>query len=91
MSADEEHDITVCLLQFAKEPLLDHLSMVYKADELPLSQMNDTLRHIERHVHNRDLLVHGSCCFVSQQRIVNHPRLGHRLLRVVKLVVSADL
>ena len=42
----QEHDVAVGLLVLAKQLLFDHLSVVYEADELPLTQVNDALRHV---------------------------------------------
>ena len=67
----QEHDVAVGLLALAKQLLFDHLSVVDKADELPLSQVNDALRHVESHVHNHDLAVLRSPALVRQKWIVD--------------------
>ena len=86
MAADQEHDVAVRLLALLKEALLYHLRVVDEADELPLAQVDDALRHVHGHVHDRDFLVHRSPVLVRQERVVDHPRLGHWLLRVVTLL-----
>ena len=58
-----------------------------EADELPLAKMDDALWHIECHVDNSDFAVPRRVCLVGQQGIVDHPGLGHRLLRIVQLSV----
>ena len=67
----QEHDVAVGLLALAKQLLFDHLSVVYEADELPLAQVNDALRHVESHVHNHDLTVSRSPTLVRQKRVVD--------------------
>lgn len=65
--------------------------MVDKANELPLSQVDDALRHTKCHMNDSNLLIHRCCCLVCKQRIVNDPRLRHRLLGVVELMDLVDL
>ena len=73
MSANKEHDVAVRLLELAEELLLDHLGVVDEADELPFTQMDDALRHVERHVHDCYLAVGGRVGLVGQQGVVDHP------------------
>ena len=82
---DKNHDVAVGFLDFLKTLLLDHLRMVHEADELPVAQMNYSLRHTVRQVNDRNLLVSWSECFVRHQRVVNHPRLSNWLLIVVQI------
>ena len=43
---DKYHDVTVGFFGFLKALLLHHLRVVHKADELPVAQVNDALRHV---------------------------------------------
>ncbi len=58
--------------------------MIYEADEFPFTQMDESLGHVACHVNDCYFLVSRSECFVSQQRVVNDPRLRYWLLKVVK-------
>ena len=60
--------------------------MIDKAYELHLAQVNQSLRHILRHVYDRNLVVHWRNCLVRQNRIVDDPKLRQGLLGVVPLI-----
>ena len=47
--------------------------MVYEADELPLAQVYHLLRHVERHVDDRDLFVLRVVSLIGEQWIINDP------------------
>ena len=64
--------------------------MIDEADEFPLTEMDDTLRHVKGHMDDRDFFVLGGCRLVRQEWVVNHPRLRHRLLGIVE-VFGADI
>ena len=80
----QEHYITICLLTFLKKLLLDHLSMVYEAYELPLAQVDDFLRYIERHVNDCDFLVLRIERLVGKKWVIDDPGLRYGLLRIMQ-------
>ena len=43
----KQHDVTICFFVLFETLLFDHLSMIDEADELPLAQMDDALRHVQ--------------------------------------------
>ena len=40
--------------------------MIDEADEFPLTEMDDTLRHVKGHMDDRDFFVLGGCRLVGQ-------------------------
>lgn len=72
-SLNENHDVTISFLALFKAFLLDHLRVVDKADELPFTEMKDSLRHIVCHVNDGDFFVSRSECFVRKQWVVDNP------------------
>ena len=64
-SLDEDHDVTISLLALLEAFLLNHLSVVDKADKLPFTEMKNSLRHIVSHVNDGDFFVSWGECFVS--------------------------
>ena len=90
-TSDEEHYVTVGFFELIEESLLNHLGVIHEADKLPLTKVNDALRHVQCHVYNSDLLVHRRRCLVGQKWVIDHPGLRYRLLGVVEKVVLSDL
>ena len=84
----EDHDVAVRLLASLKALLLHHLRVVDEADELPLTQMDHSLRRVVGHVDDSDFLIAWRECLVGQKWIVYYPRLRHGLLRVVKALIK---
>ena len=65
--------------------------MIDEANEFPITQVDQSLRHVVRHVDDSNLFIARSECLVGKQRVVHDPRLCDRLLRIVQLVLSLDL
>ena len=86
-ASDEEHDITVGLLALLEELLFDHLRVVHEADELPLAQIDDLLRHVQGHMNDCDLTVLRIVRLVGEEGIVYDPGLWNWLLRVMQLIL----
>ena len=83
----DKHDVTVGLLVELEEPLFNHLSVVDEANEFPFAQIYHFLWHVLDHVNNSYFGVLRIVCLVSQKWIIDDPRLGHWLLRIVKLLI----
>ena len=59
--------------------------MINKANELPITQVNNSLRHVECHVDDGNFFVLRIERLVGHKWVIDHPGLRHRLLRIVKL------
>ena len=57
--------------------------MVDKAYEFPLTEVDDSLWHIHCHVNDCNFFVVRSDSLVSEERVVHHPGLSDRELRIV--------
>ena len=64
LPSNKEHDITVGFFALFEQSLLNHLSVIHEADELPVTKMYDALWHVERHVNNCDFFVLNSNAFL---------------------------
>lgn len=80
LASHKEHNVAICLLALFKQPLFDHLRVIYEANELPFAEVDYSLRHIQGHMHYCYLFVHRSVGLVSEERIVNDPGLINWLL-----------
>ena len=83
LSANQNHDVTICLLRFTEELLFDHLRVIDEADKLPLAKVNDPLWHRQGHMYNRNFLVRRATRLICKQRVVNDIVLHEGLLRIV--------
>ena len=81
----QENYVTIGLFPAIKAPLFDHLGVVHEADEFPLAEMHDALRHVEAEVHDGDLFVVGGECLVGHERVIDDPGLTDGLLGVIEL------
>ena len=83
---DKEHNVTVCLVFFAKAPLFNHLRVIHKAHKLPLSKIDDSLGYILSQVNDCNLSVHRSESLVGKKWIVYDPGLRNWHLWIVQHV-----
>ena len=81
-SLDEHHDVTVSLFRFLETFLLDHLSVINEANELPITQVNQPLRHVVRHVNDSYLFISRCKRLISEEWVVDDPGLSNGLLMV---------
>lgn len=57
VASHQEHNVAIRLLRLFETLLLYHLGVIHEADKLPLSKVDDSLRHVLRHVDDRDFFV----------------------------------
>ena len=83
VALDEEHDCAAAIIFVSVS--------VDKADELPSTEVNDTLRHVLGHMNKRDLSVIWTVAIIRKDRVVGNPALLQRLLRIFELKVRGQV
>ena len=65
--------------------------MIDEADELPVAQVDQPLRHVVCHVDDCNLFVAWSERLVGEKRVIHDPGLGDGLLWVVERILPLDV